>query len=64
MTVATIHDAMAAAGLQPHKALDLCSDGRLVRFRLAGDNSGSRNGWAVLHDGPAPFGAFGKSAMP
>jgi putative DNA primase/helicase len=55
----TIQDAIAAAGLQPHKPLDLRSDGRLVRFRLAGDKSGSRNGWAVLHDGPAPFGAFG-----
>ena len=55
----TIHDAMASAGLHPHKALDLCADGKLVRFRLTGDKPGSRNGWAVLHDGPAPFGAFG-----
>lgn len=55
----TIHDAMASAGLHPHKAFDLCADGKLVRFRLTGDKPGSRNGWAVLHDGPAQFGAFG-----
>lgn len=55
----TIQDAMASAGLQPYKSLDLIADGRIHRFRLAGDKSGSRNGWAVLHDGPVPFGAFG-----
>lgn len=55
----TIQDAMASAGLQPHKPLELIADGRILRFRLAGDKSGSRNGWAVLHDGPSPFGAFG-----
>lgn len=55
----TIQDAMAAAGLQPHKPLDLPANGKLTRFRLAGDKSGSRNGWAVLHDGLQAFGAFG-----
>lgn len=55
----TIHDAMASAGLNPHKPIELIADGRILRFRLAGDKSGSRNGWAVLHDGPSPFGAFG-----
>lgn len=55
----TIQDAMASAGLRPHKPLELIADGRIHRFRLAGDKSGSRNGWAVLHDGPHPFGAFG-----
>ena len=55
----TVHDAIAAAGLQPHKALDLPADGRVHRFRVTGDKAGSRNGWAVLHDGAEPFGAFG-----
>lgn len=55
----TIQDAMASAGLQPHKPLDLAADGRIHRFRLAGDKSGSRNGWAVLHAGTVLFGAFG-----
>jgi putative DNA primase/helicase len=52
----TLFDAMASAGLCPHKPLDLHPDGKLVRFRLEGDKAGARNGWAVLHDG---FGAFG-----
>jgi len=55
----TIQDAMASAGLHPHKPLELIADGKILRFRLAGDKSGSRNGWAVLHHGPLLFGAFG-----
>lgn len=55
----TIQAAMAAAGLRPHKDLELSGDGKLQRYRVEGDKSGSRNGWAVLHEGPAPFGAFG-----
>ncbi len=55
----TIHDAMAVAGLQPHKPFDLPPDGKVHRYRVAGDKAGSRNGWAVLNDGPQPFGAFG-----
>jgi len=47
----TIHDAMASAGLRPHKPLDLEANGKIHRFRLDGDKSGSRNGWAVLHTG-------------
>lgn len=56
---ATILDAMQAAGLGPAKALELRADGRLVRYRVEGDKSGSRNGWAVLHDSPMLAGAFG-----
>jgi len=56
---ATIHDAMAAAGLQPHKPLDLQANGKIHRYRVTGDKSGSVNGWAVLNDGPALFGGFG-----
>lgn len=50
--------ALAAAGLEPVKPLDL-PEGKLVRFRVRGDKSGSRNGWAVLHRSPVAAGAFG-----
>nr|MBL8457117.1 toprim domain-containing protein [Zoogloeaceae bacterium] len=50
--------ALVAAGLEPIKPLRL-DEGRLERFRVAGDKAGSRNGWAVFHSLPAPFGAFG-----
>jgi putative DNA primase/helicase len=52
-------DAIRAAGLAPAKDLVLNADGRLVRFRVAGDKPGSRNGWAVLFDGEIRAGAFG-----
>lgn len=52
-------DAIRAAGLAPMRGLDLQPDGQLVRFRVEGDKAGSRNGWAVLHDGPVLAGAFG-----
>lgn len=55
----TIHDAMAAAGLHPHKPIDIPATGKITRFRLAGDKSGSKNGWAVLNGGIEPFGSFG-----
>lgn len=51
--------AIAAAGLTPSGDLSLVGDGKLQRYRIEGDKAGSRNGWAVLYDGPAPFGAFG-----
>jgi putative DNA primase/helicase len=54
-----ILDAIAAAGLAPHKLIDLPADGKVHRYRVAGDKGGSNNGWAVLHDGPQLFGAFG-----
>ena len=55
----TIQDAIAAAGLQPHKPFDLAPNGKIHRYRVTGDKSGSVNGWAVLNDGPALFGGFG-----
>ena len=55
----TIQNAMAAAGLQPHKDLDLPDNGGLIRYRVTGDKAGSCNGWAVLHGGACSFGAFG-----
>lgn len=52
-------DAMAAAGLQPYKPIDLIPNGKILRFRLEGDKAGSRNGWAVGNDGPIQFWTFG-----
>lgn len=57
--MSTMLDAMRAAGLAPAKDLELIPNGRLVRYRVEGDKAGSRNGWAVLHGGALPAGAFG-----
>lgn len=51
--------AMRAGGLAPAKDLELRDDGKLARYRVAGDKPGSRNGWYVLHAGPFLAGAFG-----
>jgi putative DNA primase/helicase len=56
---ASILDAMHAAGLAPHKALELREDGKLTRYRVQGDKAGSRNGWAVVYSHPIHSGAFG-----
>ena len=56
---ATMLDAMQHAGLAPAKALDLIADGKLRRYRVAGDKAGSVNGWYVLHSGAILAGAFG-----
>ena len=56
---AAMLDAMRAAGLASAKELDLRDDGKLTRYRVEGDKSGSRNGWAVLHSQPVMAGAFG-----
>ncbi len=51
---------MHAAGLSPADSrLVLVPDGRIHRYRIAGDKPGSLNGWYVLHGGPIPHGAFG-----
>ncbi len=51
-------DALAAAGLAMVKP-EVVADGRLHRYRVAGDKAGSLNGWYVLHLEAQPFGAFG-----
>lgn len=56
---ASILDAMQAAGLAPHAALELIEDGKLTRYRVQGDKSGSRNGWVVAYRNPINSGAFG-----
>lgn len=55
---ASILDVMASHGLVPHKALDLLPDGRLRRFRVAGDKAGSANGWVVWHGEAGAFGSW------
>ena len=55
----TMLDAMRAAGLAPHKDIELIPDGRIHRYRVQGDKPGSTNGFYVLHDSPVPCGAFG-----
>lgn len=55
----TMLQAMQLAGLQPAKALELVPDGKLRRYRVDGDKSGSANGWYVLHSHPILAGAFG-----
>jgi putative DNA primase/helicase len=52
-------DALAAAGLEAFGQLRIRADGRIHRYRLADDRPGKKNGWFVLHDGPAPFGVAG-----
>lgn len=55
----SIYDAIRAAGLAPATELELRGDGKLVRYRVVGDKSGSRNGWAVLYCDPVMAGSFG-----
>ena len=40
--------AMLALGVQAHGNLNLESDGKIHRYRVEGDKSGSENGWYVL----------------
>lgn len=54
----TIQDAMASAGLFPHKPLEIHPDGKVARFRLEGDKSGARNGWLVSHGDRGAFGSW------
>ena len=51
--------AMADAGVAPHDPADIVADGRLHRFRVDGDRSGTANGWFVLHLDGVPAGIFG-----
>lgn len=59
IVISGVLDAMAGAGLAPAKPIDLQPDGKIHRYRVAGDKGGSTNGWFVLHGGPVAFGAFG-----
>jgi len=55
--VEEFREAIASTGLVPPGRID--ADGNLHRFHVAGDKSGSRNAWYVLHVGGHPAGAFG-----
>lgn len=57
MTETAFQAAMAEVGLISRDAI--IADGRLRRFRVDGDNGGSRNGWYVLYSDGVPSGAFG-----
>lgn len=59
MTTNTIFEAMHAAGLPPHKEIELIHDGRIHRYRVRGDKAGTTNGWYASHESPVPCGAFG-----
>ena len=50
--------ALASAGLAMHKG-SLVADGRIHRYRVEGDKSGTNNGWYALHLDDKPFGKFG-----
>ncbi|HHA2674727.1 TPA: VapE domain-containing protein [Stenotrophomonas maltophilia] len=54
-------NAMRAAGITPgdRDADKIDADGKLVRFHIAGDKRGTRNGWAVLFGDNIPAGEFG-----
>ena len=52
--------AMEAAGVGPAEPIaQQLAGGELVRFQVAGDRAGRRNGWAILHLDGIPAGAFG-----
>lgn len=53
-------NALRTAGLSAHGAKGLEADGKIHRYRVEGDKSGSLNGWYVLHvDSAFSAGAFG-----
>ncbi len=53
-------EAMQGFGCAAHSQQVLESDGKIHRYRIAGEKSGSLNGWYVLYsDGAVPAGAFG-----
>jgi len=52
-------DSLAAAGVAPVDTREVIGDGKLRRYRIAGDRLGTKNGWYVLHLESIPAGAFG-----
>ena len=53
-------NAITGLGIEPHGSLTLISDGLLHRYRVAGDKSGSLNGWYVIHlANDIYYGAYG-----
>ena len=57
---AKLTEAMASAGVAPAGDMEAIADGKIHRYRVDGDKSGSLNGWYFLdHDGEHYYGAFG-----
>ena len=54
-----LYQAMIEAGLAMYKPTSILADGKVHRYRVAGDKAGSLNGWHVLHLEAKAFGAFG-----
>ena len=54
-----LYQAMIEAGLAMYKPTSILADGKVHRYRVAGDKAGSLNGWYVLHLEAKAFGAFG-----
>lgn len=52
-------EAMIRAGCAPHDPNIIVFDGVRRRFRVEGDQPGSRNGWLILYADGLPAGAFG-----
>ena len=48
---------LLANGITPPN--EIIADGKLHRFHIEGDKSGSKNGWYVLHLGDVPCGIYG-----
>jgi len=53
-------NALRGSGIAPHSTLNIEPDGKIHRYRVEGDKSGSVNGWYVLFvDGNLSAGSFG-----
>lgn len=52
-------EAMANNGVLAHKSLIIEPDGKIKRFRVKGDKSGTQNGWYVLFNDGLMAGTFG-----
>ena len=57
MNTKIFKEAMRAAGIETEAVIQ--ADGNLHRFHVAGDRSGSKNGWYVLHSDDLAAGRFG-----
>ncbi|WP_298941217.1 toprim domain-containing protein [uncultured Psychromonas sp.] len=52
-------ETMEEQGIKPHNPLNIEADGKIKRFRVQGDKSGTKNGWYVLFDDGLLAGSFG-----
>lgn len=54
-----LYQAMVDNGLAMHKPTPLIADGKIYRYRVAGDKAGSLNGWYFLHLGAKAWAVYG-----